>query len=71
MPAQLDPPSPGPQPLLLAGPSALAGGQGVLFWFVFPLPHFFFSPVFFVSLALGMGVATFCWLSDFWAIALD
>lgn len=67
MPAQLDPPSPGPQPLLLAGPSTLGRRAGGSVWFVFPPPHFFISPVLFVSLALGVGVATVCWLSDFGA----
>lgn len=38
----------------------------VLFWFVFPSP-FFISPVLFVSLALWVGIAATCWLSDSWA----
>lgn len=56
MPAQLGPPSPSPQPLLLAGPSTLGRRSGALFWFVSPHPIFFISPVLFVSLALGWGL---------------
>lgn len=41
----------------------------VLFWFVFP-PPFFISPVLFVSLALWVGIAATCWLSDSWADCL-
>lgn len=67
MPAQLDAPGLVPSPSYWPDPPPWAGGQGVLFWFVFPPPHFFFFsfPVLFVSLALGVGVATTCWLSDF------
>lgn len=42
MPAQLGPPSPGPSPRHRLHPPPRAGGQGVLFWFVFPVPPFFF-----------------------------
>ena len=73
MPAQLGPPSPGPSPRHWLHPPPRAGGQGVLFWFVFPVPPFFFFfsffPVTFVSLALRAGIATTCWLLDFWAVA--
>lgn len=72
MPAQLGPPSPRPSPRHRLHPPPWAGGQGVLFWFVFPVPPFFFFfifPVTFVSLALRVGIATTCWLLDFWAVA--
>lgn len=72
MPAQLDPPSPGPSPRYRLDPLPRAGGQGVLFWFVFPVPPFFFFsffPITFLSLALRVGIATTCWLLDFWAVA--
>lgn len=65
MPAQLDAPGLVPSPSYRPDPPPWAGGQGVLFWFVFPPPHFFSFPVLFVSLALGVGVATTRWLSDF------
>lgn len=56
MPAQLDPPSSGPWPLLLAGPSTMGrrSGGSVLVCLP-PSPHFFHFPVLFVSLALGVG----------------
>lgn len=38
----------------------------VLFWIVFP-PPFFISSVLFLSLALWVGIAATCWLSDSWA----
>lgn len=64
MPAQLDPPALVPSPCYWLDPPPWAGGRGILFWFVFPTPLFFISPVLFVSLALGVEVATTCWLSD-------
>lgn len=42
MPAQLDAPGLVPSPSYWPDPPPWAGGQGVLFWFVFPPPHFFF-----------------------------
>lgn len=59
MPAQLDGPSP--------SPALCRRSEGwALFWFVFP-PPFLISPVLFVSLALWVGIAATCWLSDSWA----
>lgn len=59
MPAQLDAPSPSPQS---------PGGQRVGFCSgLSSHPHFFISPVLFVSLALWVGIAATCWLSDSWA----
>lgn len=57
MPAQLDAPSPSPQPC--------AGDQraGLCFGLSFP-PPFFISPVLFVSSTLWVGIAATCWLSD-------
>lgn len=59
MPAQLD--------ARAQSPALCRRSEGwVLFWFVFP-PPFFISPVLFVSLALWVGIAATCWLSDSWA----
>lgn len=58
------PSSPGPQPLLLAGPSTLGRRSGDSVLVCLPTPLFFISPVLFVCLALGVEVATTCWLSD-------
>lgn len=70
MPAQLDPPDLGPQRLLLAGPSTMGrrSGGSVLVCLLSPPPIFFIS-LFCLLLFWhwGWGVATTCWLSDFWA----
>lgn len=68
MPAQLDPPSSCPQPLLLAGPSTMGrrSGGSVLVCLP-PCPHFFISLFCLLVWHWGWGVAATCWLSDFWA----
>lgn len=70
MPAQLDPPSPHPQPLRLAGPSVLGrrSGGSVLVCLL-PHPIFFISPVLFVSLALGWGLLKLAGFQTFRQIA--
>lgn len=58
------------RPLRWAGPSAWAGGQGVLFRFVFLPPHIFISLILFVSLALGVGLLQLAGFQTFGQIAL-
>lgn len=56
MPAQLDAPRP--------APAVRRGGAGFCLLCLPPISHF---PVLFVSLALWVGIAATCWLSDSWA----
>lgn len=68
MPAQLDPPGLGPQRLLLAGPSTMGRRSGGSVLVCPPPPHIFFISLFCLLVwHWGWGVATTCWLSDFWA----